>query len=174
MYDLEDKLLQRERDIADELMTVVVALLSQRSWSQCKHSNSLPDLFCTAFGKTAAEADAGISNARHLWQSVLLAIRCTKVPTRTSAALVDCLDDIFWKDDVFVQEACILLERANWDHADPEVRAMIWPYAGTMCNTKFPNEDVFNTLRDEQRHGAAIYTPPPLRWLFGPSSGLPD
>ena len=82
---------------------------------------------------------------------MILAVRLSKSPDHTSAALVDLLSDIYWKDHAFAQEARILLDRVEWDHADMEVRRMIWPHAGTMCNTKFPNEDVFNTLRDQQR-----------------------
>lgn len=148
--DLEDHVLSFEREASAEYMDLVVGLMSQRSWSQSHHSNSLPDMMCAMFAASAAEAEAGMLNARQLWRSVLAAVRVS-MSAESTAALKACLRDVFWKDHPFVKDMSILLDRAEWSYADPDARDLLWGYAGTLIDTKAPNENVFNTLRDRQR-----------------------
>ncbi len=148
--DLDDALLPREREVATDYLDLVVGMLSQRCWSQCHHSNALPDLFTGMFAPTEEQATACMDNARQLWESVLKAVRMCNTGSGTSA-LDTCLRDIFWKDHVFVKEVAVLLDRCEWSYDNPDARSAVWGYAGTLANTKQPNENVFNTLRDIQR-----------------------
>ena len=127
-------------------------MLSQRCWSQSRYSNSLPDLFTTMFASTASEAEAGMSNAHLLWDTILHAVRVARSGTGAgTSSLQLCLKCIYWKDHIFVKEAATLLDRCDWAYDDDDARTMLWGYAGSLINTKTPNEDVFNTLRDKGR-----------------------
>ena len=43
-------------------------------------------------------------------------------------------------------EVAVLLDRCEWSYEIPDARAAVWGYAGTLANTKQPNENVFNTI----------------------------
>ena len=129
--DVDDALLGRERDIAAEYLELVVGMLSQRCWTQCHHSNALPDLFTTIFAENEAKAQAGIDNARELWTAILFAVRVSETQEDAPAALRLCLKDIFWKDHPYVKEVAVLLERCGWRYDDEAAREAVWPYAGS-------------------------------------------
>lgn len=150
---MPDAALFREREIAEEFLDLVVGMVSQRSWSACHYSNSLPDMFAAIFAPTYAQAEVGVNNVRVLWSAIAKAVRLTHSGGGSSFtnSLQQCLDDIYFKDHIFVKEIIVLLQRCNWDLANPQVRHQVWGYVGVLANTKMPNENIFNTLRDIRR-----------------------
>ena len=152
---VEDAVLHREREIATEYLDLVVGMISQRCWCACHYSNSLPDMFAGMFAPTAAQAAVAMGNVQELWSAIMKAVRVARVEDVAQAsvtnALKQCLGDIYFKDHVFVKDTVVLLQRCDWSFEDPAVRQLVWGYVGCLANTKMPNENIFNTLRDIRR-----------------------
>jgi hypothetical protein len=138
----------QENAIAQEYLRLVLEVMSQRSWSQSLHSETLPDLWAGVLNQSNDLAYETLLKCRRVVTTIQQAVAA--VPEVPELAQV--LKDVGFHKHQLNADFAELAELSGWfPFRDQQLRMLArHVFVGPM-NTKSHLEDLFNSLRDAQR-----------------------
>ena len=146
-YDPQDESMKRDVSLLQQYRTLVLALASNRAWSQCFYGYCFPWVICRAMSQDEQEARRAVLILNTLSKAILKLEKMAGESPHNST-LASLLQSVGTHEWVITREVLACGLEGGWDlSVNSELRAMVFSFFAGPHSTKFL-ENTINHVKD--------------------------